>query len=68
MAVKCSFGFVGTARMTTEDGNEFWFTVISRRSRRRAGTRYLTRGADFKGDVANFVETEQITWDSYRKR
>lgn len=34
--------------------------LISRRSRFRAGTRYLRRGIDEKGKVANYVETEQI--------
>lgn len=36
------------------------FTLITRRSRHRAGTRYLTRGIDDQGHVANFNETEQI--------
>lgn len=36
------------------------FTLITRRSRHRAGTRYLTRGIDDQGNVANFNETEQI--------
>lgn len=40
------------------------WTLISRRSCRRAGTRFNTRGADLQGDVANFVETEQIV-DNY---
>lgn len=34
--------------------------LISRRSIYHAGTRYLTRGIDDDGHVANFVETEQI--------
>ena len=33
---------------------------MSRRSRFRAGTRYVRRGIDRDGHVANFVETEQI--------
>lgn len=36
------------------------FTLITRRSRYRAGTRYFTRGIDEQGHVANFNETEQI--------
>ena len=36
------------------------FTLITRRSRHRAGTRYLVRGIDDQGHVANFNETEQI--------
>lgn len=38
----------------------FDFIIITRRSRLRAGTRYKTRGVDRKGNVANFVETEQV--------
>ncbi|KAI0885690.1 SacI homology domain-containing protein [Annulohypoxylon maeteangense] len=39
---------------------KFVITVISRRSTRRAGLRYLRRGIDDNGHAANFVETEQI--------
>jgi len=48
---------------------KFDITVISRRSTKRAGLRYLRRGIDEQGNVANAVETEQIltpadaTWD-----
>ncbi|VDN00841.1 unnamed protein product [Thelazia callipaeda] len=38
-------------------------TLIGRRSAEYAGTRYLKRGANFRGQVANDVETEQIIWD-----
>lgn len=38
----------------------FEFFLISRRSRHRAGTRYKTRGVDVAGNVANYVETEEI--------
>ncbi|GJJ16104.1 hypothetical protein Clacol_010383 [Clathrus columnatus] len=38
----------------------FTFTLISRRSRYRAGTRYFTRGIDDRGNVANYNESEQI--------
>jgi len=41
-------------------GRTFDIILISRRSNRRAGTRYYVRGVDDSGDVANFVETEQI--------
>lgn len=34
--------------------------LFSRRSKYRAGTRFTKRGADSRGDVANFAETEQI--------
>ena len=36
------------------------FTLITRRSRFRAGTRYFSRGIDDEGHVSNFNETEQI--------
>ncbi|KAL9982827.1 hypothetical protein ACROYT_G004936 [Oculina patagonica] len=39
---------------------EFDLVLISRRSVYRAGTRYRRRGVDESGDVANYVETEQI--------
>ncbi|KAL4063987.1 SacI homology domain-containing protein [Scleroderma yunnanense] len=35
-------------------------TLIARRSRHYAGARYLTRGVNEEGNVANEVETEQI--------
>ena len=39
---------------------DFIMTLISRRSINRPGLRYLRRGVDDEGSVANFVETEQI--------
>ena len=41
----------------------FLLTLISRRSVKRAGLRYLRRGVDEEGDTANSVETEQILSD-----
>lgn len=38
----------------------FLWALISRRSRYMTGTRFFARGADSKGNVANFCETEQI--------
>ena len=42
------------------DGCNFQVLLIARRSRNRVGTRYYHRGMDDTGNVANFVETEQI--------
>ncbi|KAG4929515.1 hypothetical protein JHK82_046577 [Glycine max] len=42
---------------------EFTLTLIARRSRHYAGTRYLRRGVNEKGRVANDVETEQIVFE-----
>jgi hypothetical protein len=36
------------------------YTIVSRRSRYRAGLRYQRRGIDDDANVANFVETETI--------
>ncbi|KAG0500949.1 hypothetical protein HPP92_001021 [Vanilla planifolia] len=44
-------------------GRDFSVALISRRSRHFAGTRYLKRGVNDKGWVANDVETEQIVLD-----
>jgi hypothetical protein len=38
----------------------FNFGLLSRLSWKRAGTRYNTRGVDKAGNVANYVETEQV--------
>eukprot|EP01017_Pseudomicrothorax_dubius_P025277 TRINITY_DN2710_c0_g1_i5.p1 TRINITY_DN2710_c0_g1~~TRINITY_DN2710_c0_g1_i5.p1 ORF type:complete len:702 (-),score=177.91 TRINITY_DN2710_c0_g1_i5:138-2243(-) len=41
-------------------GKKMDYYLISRRSAYRAGTRFNARGIDDNGNVANFVETEQI--------
>lgn len=50
---------------------DFLLTLVSRRSIKRAGLRYLRRGVDEEGNVANYVETEQILspsdWDVTKK-
>ncbi|KAF7925288.1 hypothetical protein BELL_0243g00110 [Botrytis elliptica] len=51
-----------TARAGTE--KSYLLTLISRRSVKRAGLRYLRRGVDEDGNTANGVETEQILSDS----
>jgi hypothetical protein len=45
-------------------GKSLQLTLIARRSRFFAGTRYLKRGANADGFVANEVETEQILDDT----
>lgn len=52
-------GFVGITNQTIF-GNNILFALISRRSIKHAGTRYNTRGIDDEGNVANYVETEQV--------
>lgn len=54
-----------------DNQRDFLLTLISRRSVKRAGLRYLRRGIDDDGNVANYVETEQIlspqSWDMSAK-
>ncbi|KYG40600.1 hypothetical protein M433DRAFT_8646 [Acidomyces richmondensis BFW] len=45
---------------TSIKGNSMTFVLITRRSRHRGGTRYMSRGIDDEGHVSNFNETEQI--------
>lgn len=49
--------FVRRCRIGERD---FTWTLISRRSRHRVGTRFFARGCDDRGKVANFVETESM--------
>ncbi|XP_012271365.1 polyphosphoinositide phosphatase isoform X2 [Orussus abietinus] len=56
-------GFIGQSNVSIF-GRSMYITLIARRSNKYAGTRFLKRGANFDGDVANEVETEQIVHDS----
>lgn len=56
-------GFIGQSNISVF-GRSIYVTLIARRSCKYAGTRFLKRGANFKGDVANEVETEQMAHDS----
>ncbi len=47
-------------RPTTLKGTPLTLALITRKSRFRAGTRYLTRGIDEEGHAANYNETEQV--------
>eukprot|EP00040_Diaphanoeca_grandis_P023040 m.124783 g.124783 ORF g.124783 m.124783 type:complete len:617 (+) comp29081_c0_seq1:162-2012(+) len=53
-------GFVGVGGPATVNGKRLELILISRRSVHRTGTRFNKRGIDRQGNVANFVETEQI--------
>ncbi|ORX37871.1 SacI homology domain-domain-containing protein [Kockovaella imperatae] len=52
-------GFVDQAKINVFT-RTVYLTLLARRSRFFAGTRFLTRGANDNGHVANEVETEQI--------
>lgn len=56
------YGFFKQATLSVS-GRDFKVTLIARRSRHYAGTRYLKRGVNEKGRVANDVETEQIVFE-----
>ncbi|XP_069695260.1 phosphatidylinositide phosphatase SAC2 isoform X2 [Periplaneta americana] len=58
---KVEIGFDPAVNEALEPRYEtFTLSLISRRSRFRAGTRYKRRGVDEDGKCANYVETEQI--------
>ncbi|CAN6980177.1 unnamed protein product [Brassica rapa subsp. trilocularis] len=57
--VSLVYGFFQQTKCSVSD-EEFVLTVIARRSRHYAGTRYLRRGINDAGNVANEVEIEQI--------
>eukprot|EP00250_Pteridium_aquilinum_P014607 c22091_g4_i1 orf=929-2155(+) len=52
-------GYFKQMKLVCESRN-FTLTLVARRSRHYAGTRYLKRGVNQKGRVANDVETEQL--------
>ncbi|KAG1342583.1 Phosphoinositide phosphatase SAC3 [Cocos nucifera] len=56
------YGFFNQAKLSIS-GKDFRLTLIARRSRHFAGTRFLKRGVNEKGRVANDVETEQIVFE-----
>ena len=55
-------GFVGQAMLPIH-GRNLIITIIARRSKKYAGTRFLKRGTNCDGYTANQVETEQIKHD-----
>ncbi|KAG5869516.1 hypothetical protein JTB14_035113, partial [Gonioctena quinquepunctata] len=61
--IHITHGFVGQSNINVF-GKSIYVTLIARRSSRYAGTRFLKRGANFQGDVANEVETEQLVYNS----
>ncbi|KAL5583409.1 hypothetical protein UlMin_015851 [Ulmus minor] len=57
------YGFFKEVELSVS-GKNVKLTLIARRSRHYAGTRYLKRGVNEKGRVANDVETEQIVTEN----
>ncbi|ESO98034.1 hypothetical protein LOTGIDRAFT_143268 [Lottia gigantea] len=58
-------GFIGQCKLDVY-GKPIYITLIGRRSNQYAGTRFLKRGSNCKGAVANEIETEQIVHDGSR--
>jgi phosphatidylinositol 3,5-bisphosphate 5-phosphatase len=56
-------GFVAQSNLNVF-GRSIYITLIARRSRHFAGTRFLKRGTNQQGWPANHVETEQIAHDA----
>jgi len=56
--VRIIHGYFDQRNLSYEDSSQLRLTLISRRSVKRAGVRYLRRGIDTDANVANFVETE----------
>ncbi|KAJ1835229.1 Phosphoinositide phosphatase sac1 [Coemansia sp. RSA 2711] len=48
------------SRQVRVRGTAFNYVLVTRRGRKRQGTRYFSRGADEDGNVSNYAETEQI--------
>lgn len=64
-AIEVVHGFVSQSNVSVF-GRPVYVCLLARRSSRFAGTRFLKRGANHAGDVANEVETEQIVHDGPR--
>jgi phosphatidylinositol 4-phosphatase len=56
-SLKCIQGYFGVDRVYPLE-----LRLISRRSWRRTGARFFSRGSNAQGYVSNFVETEQIVY------
>ncbi|KAH7296323.1 hypothetical protein KP509_26G019200 [Ceratopteris richardii] len=56
------YGFFKQVKLSSES-TRLTLTLIARRSRHFAGTRYRRRGINFRGRVANDVEVEQLVCD-----
>lgn len=57
------YGFIQQSKISVI-GRTLLLTLIARRSRHFAGARFLKRGVNLEGYVANDVETEQIIIDA----
>lgn len=58
--IPCIFGYVFISTPQMKPGFQCEFYLISRKDCRRPGRRFVTRGVDLDGCVANFVESEHV--------
>lgn len=56
----CIWGYVFVSSPNIKIGSKTDFCLVSRKDCRRPGRRFITRGIDMDGCVANFCETEHI--------
>jgi len=57
--VPCIFGYLYIKPLMI-DSKKFDFALVSKKDCRRPGRRFIVRGIDREGNVANFVETEHV--------
>ena len=60
-------GYLNECHFQLDENADVHLILISRRNRHRAGVRMHCRGIDDDGNVANYVETEQVSWISLRR-
>lgn len=58
--VPCIYGFIFIRTLQLDAIKKFDFALISKKDIRRPGRRFIVRGIDREGNVANFVETEHV--------
>jgi hypothetical protein len=58
--VPCIFGYLYIKPLQVDAYKKFDFALISKKDCRRPGRRFIVRGIDRDGNVANFVETEHV--------
>ena len=56
-------GYLNECHFQLDELTDVHLILISRRNRHRAGVRMHCRGIDDDGNVANYVETEQVKSD-----
>ena len=58
--VPCIYGYLFVRTIQLDAVRKFDFALISKKDVRRPGRRFIVRGIDREGNVANFVESEHV--------